>query len=144
MTLSDKQKIFTFNIHKLIEFIFSKGFEATLGEVARPQSQIWLNYYGYEIENSNGALSLVKKAPTSKTLQSRHYDRLAADLNLFKDGVYLFQNAATRKKEIEMCLVIGEFWLSLNTDNVWGGDWNRNHSIADETFPDPYHFEMKP
>lgn len=136
MALSDKQKVFTFNIHRLIEFAFKNGFELTFGEVSRPQSQIWLNYYGYDISNNNGVLSLIKRTPTSKTLQSRHYDRLAADFNIFKNG-QLINDAAIIQP-------LGEFWITLNTENVWGGDWNRNHSVLDETFKDPYHFEMKP
>ena len=120
MLLSEKQKIFTFNIHKLIEFAFLNHFELTFGEVYRTQEQQRIYF------NSG----------RSKTMNSRHLQRLAVDFNIFKAGVLL--NAS---KDIQQ---LGEYWITLNTDNVWGGDWDRDHSIADETFLDPYHFEMKP
>jgi len=144
MTLRQKQSKFVYNISLLIQFAFKNGYELTFGEVTRPEGQVWLNFYGYKLINTNGVLSLAKTAPTSKTLTSRHLIRLAVDFNIFKDGVMLFQNPATRAKEIQDCLILGNYWLTLNTDNVWGGDWDRDHQTADETFTDPYHFEMKP
>lgn len=120
MTLSDKQKIFTFNIHKLIEFAFKNGFELTFGEVYRTieQQTIYFN------------------TGRSKTMKSRHIERLAVDFNIFKDKILL--NDALKIQPL------GEYWMSLNTENVWGGDWDRDHNTLDETFKDPYHFEMKP
>jgi len=127
MKLSDKQKIFTFNIHRLIEFAYKNGYELTFGEVYRTveQQKIYFN------------------TGRSKTMNSRHLDRLAVDFNIFKNGKLLFTDA-NRNKEIQECLILGDYWVSLNTDNVWGGDWNRNHNTLDETFKDPYHFEMRP
>ncbi len=119
MTLSEKQKIFTFNIHKLIEWAFKNGFELTFGEVYRTVEQ-------QKIYFDTGR---------SKTMDSRHIQRLAVDFNVFIGGVLI-------NDPIKM-QPLGEFWITLNTDNVWGGDWNRNHSVLDETFKDPYHFEMK-
>ena len=45
---------------------------------------------------------------------SFHYKRLAIDLNLFKDGVYLSSTESHRP--------LGEFWKSIG--GSWGGDWN--------------------
>jgi hypothetical protein len=128
MTLSEKQKIFTFNIAKLITEAYRQGYELTFGEVFRTPEQ-------QKIYFDTGR---------SKTMNSRHLDRLAVDFNIFKDGVLLFNNPATRNAEIQSCLPLGEYWISLNTDNVWGGDWDRDHTTLDETFKDPYHFEQKP
>lgn len=44
-------------------------------------------------------------------LNSLHYDRLAIDLNLFKDGVYLTETADY--------IELGEFWESIG--GAWGG-----------------------
>ena len=134
MTLSEKQQQFTFNIHLLIQEAFRLGFKLTFGEATRPIEQVWLNFYGYSITNTNGVLSLVKKQPTSKTLNSKHVDRLAVDFNIFKDGILI--------NDPKIIQPLGEYWMSLNTENTWGGDFNRNHSILDETFKDPYHFQM--
>lgn len=120
MTLSAKQKIFTFNIHRLIEFAFKNGYELTFGEVYRTEEQ----------------QKIYVQTGRSKTMNSRHLQRLAVDFNIFKDG-QLINDAKTIQP-------LGEYWITLNTDNVWGGDWNRNHSVLDEKFKDPYHFEMKP
>lgn len=128
MTLSEKQKIFTLNIARLIEFAVDKGYELTFGEVYRTPEQ-------QKIYFDTGR---------SKTMNSRHLQRLAVDFNIFKNGNYLFQNTATKSTEIQDCLILGQYWTSLNADNVWGGDWDRDNNTLDETFKDPYHFEMKP
>lgn len=120
MTLSQRQQIFTFNIHLLIDYAYKQGFKLTFGEVYRTleQQRIYFN------------------TGRSKTMNSRHLQRLAVDFNVFLNGRLLNSPAEIRP--------LGEFWISLDKDNVWGGDWDRDHSVADETFLDPYHFEMKP
>ena len=128
MSLSKKQRTFTKNIGKLIEFAFNNGYEFTFGEVYRTKEQQEIYF----------------KSGRSKTMNSRHLDRLAVDFNIFKNDLLLFQNPDTRENEIAACLVLGDYWLSLDLDNCWGGDWNRNHKTIDESFKDPYHFEMKP
>ncbi len=120
MTLSEKQQRFTYNISHLIQYAFTQGFMLTFGEVYRTEEQ-------QEIYVSTGR---------SKTMNSRHLQRLAVDFNVFKGGVLI--------NDPKIIQPLGEYWMSLNTDNVWGGDWNRNHSVLDETFKDPYHFETKP
>lgn len=128
MTLRDKQSIFTFNIHMLIAKAYELGFELTFGEVFRTleQQKIYFN------------------TGRSKTMNSRHLERMAVDFNIFKNERMLFQDKALLISDLQATLALGNYWLSLNPDNVWGGDWNRNHSVLDETFRDPYHFEMKP
>lgn len=120
MILQKKQSVFTFNIHLLIEFAFKQGFELTFGEVFRTieQQTIYFN------------------TGRSKTMDSRHIQRLAVDFNIFKDGILI--------NDPKIIQPLGDFWITLNTDNVWGGDWNRNHNLLDENFKDPYHFECKP
>jgi hypothetical protein len=65
---------------------------------------------------------------------SQHCKKLAGDLNLFKDGVYL-SNTWEHKP-------FGEYWMTLNPDNRWGGDWNGNHR-TDEGEDDGNHYEMR-
>lgn len=48
------------------------------------------------------------------TPKSKHYDRLALDLNLFKDGVLLKDSADHEP--------LGIYWENLG--NVWGGRWD--------------------
>ncbi len=53
-----------------------------------------------------------------------HGDRLAIDLNLFFNGEYL--------TDTEDYMPLGEYWVSLHEDNMWGGEFN-----------DGNHFSMK-
>ena len=53
-------------------------------------------------------------AKTGHSRNSKHYSRLAIDLNLFKDGKYLFDTA----DHIEL----GEFWERIG--GTWGGRFN--------------------
>ena len=47
----------------------------------------------------------------------QHPKRLAADLNLFVDGVYI-------KGHHSYWEMLGYFWKNLNPDNRWGGDFS--------------------
>ena len=47
---------------------------------------------------------------------SLHYDRLAIDLNLFKDGKYLAETEDHR--------FLGEHWEAFDPDCRWGGRWD--------------------
>ena len=74
MTLSAKQSLFLFNVARLIMWINEQpGMTATCGEFFRPQ----------EMQD------IYLKTGKSKAKHSRHQDRLAADLNLFINGVYV-------------------------------------------------------
>ncbi len=98
MTLREKQSLFAFNLAKLIQKIFAEGYECTIGEVERPQ---WVA----EIYQRQGIGSS----------RSVHCLRLAADIHLFKDGVYMDRT--------EDHAVFGEYWKSLDPYNRWGGDF---------------------
>lgn len=117
--LRSKQKTFTQNVAHLIAFAFRNGFELTFGEVYRTPEQQQLYF--------NKGLS--------KTLNSRHLQRLAVDFNIFKNGQLL-------SKPIDI-KPLGDYWITLHPDNRWGGDWNRDGDLSDEKFKDPYHFEVK-
>lgn len=120
MTLRDKQSVFTFNIHKLIQYAYRRGYVLTFGEVYRTQEQQRLYF----------------NTGRSKTMNSRHLQRLAVDFNVFKNGALLSRPIDFKP--------LGDYWESLHTDNRWGGDWDRDDNLDEETFRDPYHFEMKP
>ncbi len=105
MTLSEKQRKFTWLVSRLIEWAYDMGYEITLGEALRtPEQQ-----------------ALYVKAGKSKTMNSKHLEKLAIDLNLFVDGEY-----RTDKPSYEP---LGEYWKKLDSECVWGGDWgwDANH-----------------
>lgn len=126
MTLREKQSTFLFNVAKLIFWAFDNGYELTGGELLRTKDQQYLYFEGYKLDRIGGVLKLFKINSLSKTMNSKHLDKLAIDLNLFVDGEY--------KSDAESHRPLGEYWKSLNPDNVWGGDWGW----------DGNHYEMKP
>jgi hypothetical protein len=84
MTLGDTQRKFTKMTALLILYAYERGYELTFGDA-------W--------------------ARDSHSDNSCHYIRLAIDLNLFKDGVYLTKT--------EDHTFLGEFWESIG--GAWGG-----------------------
>lgn len=128
MTLRQKQSVFAQNIGLLIQFIYKSGLEVSIGEFMRTEYQ-QAEYY---------------RTGRSKTMNSRHLQKLAGDFNFFSDGRLLFVDGSRYEEDIKLVQPIGEYWMSLDPDNVWGADWNRNHKTSDETFRDPYHFEKRP
>lgn len=91
MKLLDAQQRFVRLIAKLIEFAYANGYELTFGE-------------SYDDDG------------VGHMRKSNHYIRLAADLNLFKNDVWL--------KKSEDHKMLGEYWESLSTPELktaWGG-----------------------
>jgi hypothetical protein len=136
MTLGEKQEIFLQNFARLILWGFEQGYHLRPGELLRTKDQQMLYFEGFNIVKYNMDLKLIPCKRKSKTMYSRHLEKLAGDLNRIVDGVL-----SNNPKDYQP---LGEYWISLHSDNVWGSDWNKNHSFLDETFQDPYHFEMKP
>ena len=84
MTLGQKQRLFARKVGLLINFAYEQGYELTFGDA-------W--------------------AKTGHRDGSLHYDRLAIDLNLFKNGRYLTSTKSHTP--------LGEFWESIG--GTWGG-----------------------
>lgn len=112
MTLGQKQRIFTRLIAKLIEYAYKNNYELSFGEAYRTQEQ-----------------AAIYAKQGKGILNSLHTKRLAVDLNLFKDGVYL-----TKSEDYEK---LGKFWESMSTSEYqccWGGRFRR---------PDGNHFSIE-
>jgi len=103
MTLREKQAHFTINIAYLIIWSYNQGYELTVGDCYRDIRC----EYGHP--------------------KSLHRQRLAIDLNLFKDGAYL-----TNTEDYKP---LGDYWKSLHALNRWGGDFKNN--------PDGNHFSVE-
>jgi hypothetical protein len=95
-TLRQKQSRFALGVARLIQEASRRGYEVTLGEAWRTKEQAALN----------------AKAGTG-TANSLHCDRLAIDINLFRDGEFLSSTEHHRE--------LGEWWESLGADYRWGG-----------------------
>lgn len=89
MTLRQRQSLFVKKVALLILFAYEQGYELTFGDAY---------------------------ATTGHKQNSFHYQKLAIDLNLFKDGKYLTSTESHRP--------LGEFWESLG--GSWGGRFGDN------------------
>ena len=102
MTLGQKQRAFSLMLAKLITYAYDNGYEISMGDA-------------YRDPRLHGEIG-VKKGYGSAG--SCHKSRLAVDLNLFKDGVWLQQSEDHKQ--------LGEYWESLG--GCWGGRWkDGNH-----------------
>lgn len=110
LTLRQKQSVFAQLVARLISRACDEGFEVTLGEAYRPQETAEL----YARQGRGIAKSL-------------HTQRLAIDLNLFKDGKYLSSSESHRP--------LGEWWRLQHRACRWGGSFSR---------PDGNHYEVDP
>lgn len=100
MTLGQRQRLFAKLLPRLIDHAYAQGYELTLGDAYRDQ-------------RVHGAVG-VKLGYGHAS--SNHKNRLAIDLNLFKDGVFL--------QDTSDHLPMGEFWESLHPLCRWGGRFN--------------------
>lgn len=107
-TLRQKQSRFAREIPRLIDKAHELGFEVTLGDA-------------YRDPRVHGAIGVKLGYGHSK---SAHKNRLAIDLNLFKDGVFLASTEAHRE--------LGEWWESQGLNHAWGGRFNDGNHYSIE------------
>lgn len=94
-TLSEQQRRFMRMLPKLIDWALHHGYELTIGDAYRDPRLF-------------GAVGDRKGYGHAR---SAHKQRLAIDLNLFKDGEYLTSTEAHKP--------LGEYWESIG--GTWGG-----------------------
>lgn len=109
MTLGEKQRLFTRLVARLIDFAYANGYELTFGDAYRSPEEA--------ARNARSGTGIAN---------SLHTQRLAVDLNLFRDGAYLTDSEAYRP--------LGEFWKTLDPACCWGGDF--------QSRPDGNHFSI--
>ena len=107
--LSREQQIFVQQIARLILFANSRGINLTFGEAFRTKEQ-------QEIYFKDGR---------SKTMDSKHLQRLAVDFNFFINGKLTYEK--------EKLTELGAYWESMDVKNRWGGNFAK--------FCDVPHFE---
>lgn len=105
MTLRQRQSLFARLLSDLIKEAFARGYDVTMGECWRsPHEAARLSKTGKGIK------------------KSLHCDRLAVDLNLFKDGTF--------RTKSEQYAEMGEYWESLHPDCRWGGRFSDGNHFA--------------
>ena len=107
MTLRQKQSLFAALVAELIRHAFTQGYEVTLAEAYRSPEE---------------AVRLAKAGKGIAT--SLHTQRLAIDLNLFRDGRYLSSTEAHRP--------LGVWWERQHPLCAWGGHFGdgNHYSLA--------------
>lgn len=109
--MSKLQETFALQAAHLIDKAFQMGFTVTLGEAWRTAEQAqWNADHGSGIAHS------------------LHMERLAIDLNFFKDGVLITDGSKLAE--------VGAWWKSLGPAYRWGGDFTH--------LPDGNHFSITP
>ena len=109
--MSKLQEQFVASLPKLIEKAFELGYTVTLGEAWRtPQQAQWDADHGTGISHS------------------LHIERLAIDLNFFKDGSLVTDGSKLAE--------LGAWWKGLGSNYRWGGDFTH--------LPDGNHFSITP
>lgn len=105
-TLGQKQRRFAKLVPRLIDKAHELGFEVTLGDA-------------YRDPRVHGEFGVKKSYSASRSV---HKQRLAIDLNLFKNGVYQTSSDAHRP--------LGEWWEKQG--GCWGGRWNDGNHYSFE------------
>lgn len=111
MSLHTFQALFTALVPGLIQQAIKMGFEPVIAEVERSKAQAAAN-----------------AASGAGIANSLHCERLAIDLMLFKNGVYLTDTEDYR--------ALGTWWKAQNSLCRWGGDFKSR--------PDGNHFSVTP
>lgn len=112
MTLADKQKAFPVFLSRLINQLTMQGYSVTLGEAYRPPETAML----YQMQGKGIKNSL-------------HTQRLAIDLNLFRNNEYLVTT-----KDYEVAGIIWEGYSVGELKCIWGGRFEK---------PDSDHFSIE-
>ena len=95
MTLGEHQEAFSRDLVALLRFALSKGYQVRIAEVLRtPEQQ-----------------ALYMKQGASKTMNSMHLKKCAADLYFTKDGKLVYPEE------------LGRYWESLCKENQAGMFW---------------------
>lgn len=97
MTLGMKQRLFAKMVPRLIDYLYSQGYECSLGDAFRDPRAF-----------GKPGIVIAYGHPNSA-----HKNKLAIDLNLFKDGVFLETTEAHKP--------IGEWWEKQHPLARWGG-----------------------
>lgn len=123
VNLLSKQQLFAELVPRLLDRIHSAGVGVTLGEAWRTDEQAVLNSLSVIKRQRLAALLTPDYPELAMAIAARpgvrgiklsvHRQRLAIDLNLFRDGVFL-----TDFKDYEP---FGVFWESLHDLCRWGG-----------------------
>jgi hypothetical protein len=119
MSLLDDQQVFARTLGLFLAWMAEKDYRWTMGDCWRSTDELLCPNCGTPVSYQE----LLKYNGRSKTLNSKHNQRLACDINLFVDGKLAGGDAYR---------MLGHKWKELG--GRWGGDF--------QGFPDYGHFEL--
>lgn len=132
MTLGEKQELFARLFIKLIQKVYDLGMTCRIGEVFRSDEQAEINSLGVggrknlcRVLEANGFKPLadaIANNTGSGVRPSVHELKIAVDLLLFKNGIYLTDSEAYR--------ILGEYWESLHPLCRNGRSWNDGNHFS--------------
>lgn len=129
MSYINEQHDFLYDIAETIRFATMQGFQVTCGEFGREPEMQLLYYYGYTLEEKDGDIQLVKRSKRTKTMNSNHLVRRAADIHFFKDGIYINglriegTNKPDKVKILEYLQPVYDYFKSLHSQNRVGAEF---------------------
>jgi hypothetical protein len=113
MRLLAKQKVFSRLVARLIEDAYRLGYEVTLAEAYRPP-EVAAMYAERAKRDGRRAIA-----------DSLHTERLAIDLNLFRDGRFL-----RKTEEYEPLGLVWESYSEPEYDCSWGGRFDDGNHFS--------------
>lgn len=114
MTELQLQILFSQEAALLVQHAQALGYDVTLGEAWRsPQQAQWDAQHGTGVAHS------------------LHTEKLAIDLNLFKDGVYITDDTGHTD--------LGAWWKARGANHCWGGDFTSKDFNHYSISPDGVH-----
>jgi len=110
----------------------------------------WMNAHGYRVRDGEAYRTEYQqkeyvRTGRSKTMLSRHRDRLARDFEIdieFPDGSIVWFGNLTLDQAYNALKPAGEYWESLHPGNVWGGNFDLDLKTKD-AWLDLGHFEKR-
>lgn len=133
MSLSKLQQEFSAHLAELFTHIIDTGMTFTLGDSYRSQEQACINSLTISQRKQVEILLQAQFPELAAAIggstgvginHSVHRLRLAQDLNLFKDGVYLTDPDPYKE--------LGQWWKGQHPDARYGGDWNDDDHFSFE------------
>lgn len=123
MSLQQMRVLFTHLVAQLLLYMDSQGFSPALNECGRSDEQSVINSLGEDgrakvaalLEHDYPALALAitNNGKANGILFSLHRDKLAVDIDLYKNGAYLPDDASHEQ--------FGDWWEKQNPLARWGG-----------------------
>lgn len=103
------------------QFLFLKDFARLIFKAEELKFMVT----GGELMRTQEMQDLYLQTGKTTIKHSKHMDRMAGDLNFFKNGVLTY-----KKEEVQ---ILGDYWEDLSPQNEWGGNW--------VSFQDTPHFQ---